>query len=203
MGRRSYRNTFHLFRDISSRTNLPCFPLITTDGFAFYTKVIRRAFGPACLYGQVIKTRRNNRIVKVVRRAVIGAAWRSEKAPSYSEDSSRLNTSFIERLNLTIRQGSAYLFRRMICQARWKEHLEDHLELLRCHYNFIRPHRALKFGREVRTPAVQAGLTTRRLTFREILSSTMSLLALQNITLLFFDSTMLVNVDDSRLSMAA
>ena len=61
-----------------------------------------------------------------------------------------------ERLNLTIRQGSAYLLRRTICQARWKERLEDHLELLRCYYNFVRPHRALKFGREVRTPAMQA-----------------------------------------------
>jgi hypothetical protein len=38
---------------------------------------------------------------------------------------------------------------------------------------------------------------------KEIFSSTMSLLALQNITLVFFHSTMLGNVDDSRLSMAA
>ena len=43
-----------------------------------------------------------------------------------------------------------------------------HLELLRCHDNFVRPHGALQFGREVRTPAMQAGLATRRLTFREI-----------------------------------
>ena len=27
------------------------------------------------------------------------------------------------------------------------------------HYNFVRPHGALKFGREVRTPAMHAGLT--------------------------------------------
>jgi len=50
---------------------------------------------------------------------------------------------------------------------------------------------------------MQAGLTTRRLTFREIFSSTMSFLSLQNITFVFFGSTMLVNADDSRLSMAA
>ncbi len=85
-----------------------------------------------------------------------------------SEDSSKLNTSFIERLNLTIRQGSLYLCQRTICHARWKERLEDHLELLRCHYNFIRPHKALKFGREVRTPAMQAGLASARLSFREV-----------------------------------
>jgi transposase-like protein/IS1 family transposase len=168
VGRRSYRNTLTLFRDISSRTNLEHVPLITTDGFAFYVKAIRRVFGPACLYGQVIKTRRNDRIIKVERRAMIGAAWRFEKTLSDSEDSSKLNTSFIEGLNLTIRQGSAYLFRRTICHARWKERLEDHLELLRCYYNFIRPHRALKFGSEIRTPAMQAGLVSKLLSFRDV-----------------------------------
>ena len=168
VGRRSYRNTLALFRDISSRSNLERVPLIATDGFAFYAKVVRRVFGPTCLYGQVIKTRRNDRIVKVERRAVIGAAWRFEQALRDSEDSSKLNTSFIEPLNLTIRQGSSYLFRRTIYHARWKERLEDHLELLRCYYNFIRPHWALRFGPEIRAPAMQAGLVSKRLSFREV-----------------------------------
>ena len=43
--------------------NLEVTPLITTDGFKFYERVIWRVFGPACVYGQVIKTRRNDRIV--------------------------------------------------------------------------------------------------------------------------------------------
>ena len=46
------------------------------------------------------------------------------------------------------------------------------MELLRCYYNFVRPHGALKFGREIRTPAMQASLTTRRLTFRDIFFAT-------------------------------
>ena len=36
----------------------------------------------------------------------------------HSEDSSTVNTSFIERLNLTIRQSSAYLSRRTLSHAR-------------------------------------------------------------------------------------
>ena len=115
-------------------------PLIATDGFELYEKVVRRVFGPACLYGQVIKTRRNDRVVRVERRIRIGAAWRWEQAWRDSEDSAKLNTSFIERLNLTIRQGSAYLSRRTLCYARRRERLEAHLELLRCYYNFVRPH---------------------------------------------------------------
>jgi hypothetical protein len=125
---------------------------------------------------------------------LIGDAWRFEETLRDSEDSSKLNTSFVERLNLTIRQGSAYLFRRTICHARWKERLEDHLELLRCYYNFVRPHshRALKFGAEMRTPARQAGLATRRLTLREIFPSAMVLCVSKRLA--FGQSTTLVIV---------
>ena len=101
-----------------------------------------------------------------------GAAWRFEDTLNNSEDSSTLKTSFIERLNLTIRQSSSYLSRRTLSHARSTERLDEHLELLRCYYNFVRPHGALKFGREIRTPAMQAGLTARRLTFRDIFFAT-------------------------------
>ena len=43
--------------------------------------------------------------------------------------------------------------------------------MLRCYYNFIRPHRALKFGLEIRTPAMQAELATKQLSFREVFMS--------------------------------
>lgn len=173
VGRRSYRNTLALVRDVSTRMDFVKLTLIVTDGFDFYEKVVRRVFGPAALYGQVLKTRRNDRIVKVERRELMGASWRFEAALNSSEDSSTLNTSFIERMNLTIRQSLAYLARRTLAHARSKEALEEHLEILRCHYNFVRPHRALRFGRETRTPAMQAGIATRRLTLREVFLCTL------------------------------
>jgi IS1 family transposase len=69
VGKRNYRNTLGLFQDLSSRMNLEIVPLNATDGFKFYQRVIGRVFGPACLYGQVIKTRSNHRVVRVERRA--------------------------------------------------------------------------------------------------------------------------------------
>ena len=54
------------------------------------------------------------------------------------------------------------------CHARRKRTLDDHLELFRAFYNFVRPHSALRFGKVTRTPAMQAGFATRRLTFRSI-----------------------------------
>ena len=83
-------------------------PLIVTDGFEFYGTVIRRVFGPAALYAQAIKTRRHDRVVRVERRAVMGAAWRFDDALTHSEDSSTLNTSFIPRL-LTITEVAELL----------------------------------------------------------------------------------------------
>ena len=176
IGRRSYRNTRRLIRDVahSARFNGP--PFITTDGFQYYGAVIHRLFGPACLHGQVTKTWRNNRVIQVDSRLLIGSAEQLDEALLRSEDSSRLNTSFIERLNLTIRQGSAYLSRRSPCHARFHEHLEDHVELLRCYYNFVRSHRGLKFGQKMRTRAMQAGLVKRRLSFREIFTSAAAIL---------------------------
>jgi IS1 family transposase len=159
VGKRSYRNALSLFQDLSSRMNLEIIPLITTDGFGFYEKVVGRVFGPACVYGQVIKISRNDRIAKVERRIVLGGEWRLKQALRDSEDSVKLNSSFVGRLNLTIRQGSAYLCRQTICQARWKQHLEDHIELFRCPYDFLRPQRALKFGREFSPTSATGGAT--------------------------------------------
>ena len=45
VGRRSYRNTLGLFRDIIRRMKLDGVPLIATDGFKFYRQVVRRVFG--------------------------------------------------------------------------------------------------------------------------------------------------------------
>ena len=43
-------------------------------------------------------------------------------------------------------------------------------ELEQCYYNFLRPHRALRFGRQTRTPAMQAGLVSTRLAWCDIFS---------------------------------
>src|SRR5262245_17305892 len=44
VGRRSYRNTLALFQDVVSRMKFERVPLIATDGFGFYRKVVRRVF---------------------------------------------------------------------------------------------------------------------------------------------------------------
>ncbi len=168
VGRRSYRNTRSLISDTTRRARDPERPLITTDGFEYYARVVREIYGRTCVYGQVIKKWRKNGVSKVNRSVVIGTRRQLEEALEGSEDSEKLNTSFIERQNLTIRHGSAYLSRRSLCHAKSEERLVQHLELQRCYQNFVRRHSSLKFGKVTRTPAMQAGLVKRALTFREI-----------------------------------
>jgi len=105
--------------------------LIVTDGFEFYGRVISEVIRANCLYAQVIKTRLNNRVIKVERREEIGSKSEFEKALLESEDSEILNTSFIERLKLTLRQATSYLTRQTTCPARRSEQLENQLETVR------------------------------------------------------------------------
>ena len=112
-----------------------------------------------------------DRVIKVERRLIIGTKSKMEQLLFESEDSSTINTSFIERLNLTIRQGCAYLGRRTACHSKHKDLLDNNLALQMCYYNFVRPHSALKFGYETRTPAMQAGLDKKPLSFREIFTT--------------------------------
>jgi len=177
--------------------------MIATDGFKFYQQVVRRILGVACLYCQAVKKRRRYRAVRVERKTRFGPAWRWEQAWKNSEDSRNLNTAYIERLNLTIRQGSAYLIRRTICFARREQRLEDHLHLLRCYYNFVWPHRALKFGCEVRTPAMQAGLVRNQLTFRDIFTSMPNFLRLIKTVCEFIFQAISTGREDLAVSEAA
>jgi hypothetical protein len=145
--------------------------IFTTDGFEPYSWAAKNLLDSICLYAQVIKKRRKNCVIKVERRLIIGTKSKMEQLLFESEDSSTINISFIERLNLTIRQGCAYLRRRTACHSRYKDLLTDNLALQMCYYNFVRPHSALKFGNKIRTPAMQAGLVKKQLNFREIFTA--------------------------------
>ena len=171
LGRRSDHNARAVVNDVVRRGRVVGCPLIATDGFAYYASAVGVRLGSTCVYGQVLKTRRNNRVVRIERRAKSGTAERLKAALWASEDSETLNTSFVERLNLTIRQASAYLRRRSPCHARGADQLRNHVELVRCHYNFIRPHRALRFGRDTPTPAMQAGLVNTHMGWLDIFTA--------------------------------
>jgi hypothetical protein len=74
--------------------------LFTTDGFEMYEWAVKKLPAGVCIYGQVIKTRRENRVIRVDRKLLLGMQTELEELLFHSEDSKTLNTSFVECHNL-------------------------------------------------------------------------------------------------------
>jgi IS1 family transposase len=181
-----------------------CVPLCLTDGFKEYTTALlthfgqwvqpsrRQAQGPApkprwmplppLLYAQVVKTVRRRRLVRVRHRVVFGTleAINAVLAPH----GWHINTAFVERLNLTLRQHVAAVGRRVSTLCKGEDGLRQQLVVFQVYYNMCLPHASLrqplrqpvptngagsaKLWRPC-TPAMAAGLTDHVWTLREVL----------------------------------
>jgi IS1 family transposase len=180
-----------------------CLPLFTSDGLNLYFYSITAHFGQwlalghrgrnarqwqveaGLIYGQVKKTYRRRKLVRVSSVMRLGTEAALKVALQGLGFSGRLNTAFIERVNLTIRHGIAALARRTWATAQQSPQLLAHLEWWRAYYHFVRPHASLRVSlvqpRERggkllaqryrhRTPAMAAGRTNRPWTAGEVLS---------------------------------
>jgi IS1 family transposase len=181
-----------------------CAPLFLTDGFREYMTALlthygqwvqpprRQAQGPApkprwmplpeLLYAQVVKTVRRRRLVRVRHRVVFGSleAVNHVLAPL----GWHINTAFVERINLSIRQHVAAVGRRVSTLCKGEDGLRQQLALYQVYYNFCLPHASLRqplpqpeptngtgSAKQWRpwTPAMAAGLTDHVWTLREVL----------------------------------
>jgi hypothetical protein len=89
-----------------------------------YERVVKKLLASVCIYGQVIKKRRENRVIPVERKLLLGTQAELEGALFHFEDSQTLNTSFVERNNLTIRLGCFYWGRRTPSHANKRKSLD-------------------------------------------------------------------------------
>jgi len=181
-----------------------CVPLFLTDGFKEYMTALlthygrwvqplrRHAPGPApkprwmprpeLLYAQVIKTVRQRRLMRLSHRVVFGTLERVTEV--LVACGWQINTAFIERLNLSIRQHVAAVGRRVTTLCKHEAGLRQQLVLYQVYYNFCLPHTSLRLplphpeptnGKgsaktwRPRTPAMAAGLTDHVWTLREVL----------------------------------
>src|SRR4029077_2971350 len=181
-----------------------CAPLFLTDGFREYLTALlthygywvqpprRQVTGPApkprwmpqpqLLYAQVVKTVRRRRLVDVQHRVVFGSleAINHVLAPLGWQ----INTAFVERINLTIRQHVAAVGRRVSTLCKHEAGLRQQLALYHVYHNFCLPHARLRqplspplpnHGQrsaktwQPRTPAMAAGRTDHVWTLREVL----------------------------------
>src|SRR5207237_7313411 len=141
-----------------------CVPLFLTDGFKEYRTAILAHFGqwmpperrqnkgpmpkprwvplPALLYAQVVKSYRRQRIVGVTHRVVFGTRLAIEQI--LASCGWTINTAFVERLNLDIRQRVAASGRRVNTLCQGEEGLLDQMVLFQTYHTFVLSHASLR-----------------------------------------------------------
>ncbi|HEY7735840.1 MAG TPA: IS1 family transposase, partial [Candidatus Limnocylindrales bacterium] len=137
---------------------------LTTDGHRIYLRAVPDTFGDEIDYAQLVKVyghpaprddwERQKWAQTHTTREVTGTI---EKIVSGSPDPSKINTSFVERQNLTMRMGMRRFTRSTNAHSK---KLSNHAAAVALHfmyYNFARPHKSLATP-YARTPAMAAGL---------------------------------------------
>ena len=134
---------------------------------------------PGLLYAQVVKQYRRKRMIGVTHRVVFGTLEAVQHV--LAARGWKMNTSFVERLNLDIRQRVAAVGRRVNTLGQSEDSVQHHLVLLHVYYNFVLPHTSLRqplWALEATnrrgsarvwqpwTPAMAAGLTDHVWTLR-------------------------------------
>jgi transposase-like protein len=171
-----------LLRQVRRCCQTVCELLICTDGWAAYPNSIRRAFRekikrtagrgrcalavwPELHIGTVIKRTVKSHLKEVIRQMTHGSLAQALKLLGRSNGGTMLNTSFIERLNGTMRERLAALTRKCRHASSKLHALHTGMYLIGGTYNFCWPHHELSksvekggFGTPC-TPAMASGLT--------------------------------------------
>jgi hypothetical protein len=127
---------------------------------------------PGLLYAPVVTSYRRRRIVEVKHRVLFGTGEAIESI--LAKRGWKINTSFVERLNLDFRQHVAAVGRRVNTLCKHEAGLRQQLALFHVYHNFCLPHASLRLALVApepinrtgfvkkwrqRTPAMAAGLT--------------------------------------------
>jgi hypothetical protein len=140
----------------------------------------KRVVDPNLRYAQVDKQREGGRVVEIKRHILFGSEEDVIRIIETDGCGSQINTSYVERDNLTSRHSNGRLVRKTLSHSKKKSFLQRHIDLEDALYNFVRPHSALKVRRTTlaahgrqwdnRTPAMVAGLTDHVWSLEELLS---------------------------------
>jgi len=136
---------------------------------------------PQLRSAQVVKTVRRRRLVDVQHRVVFGTLEAVQQV--LAACGWQINTAFVERLNLSLRQHVAAIGRRVSTLCKGEDGLGQQLALYHVYYNFVLPHTSIRqpmpqpvpthgTGSATQwrpcTPAMAAGLTDHVWTLREV-----------------------------------
>jgi IS1 family transposase len=204
VGTRTLEMAQRVVHQVVQRLAPGCVPLCVTDGLKDYGTAFLSHFGqwmqparrrnkgplpkprwfpvPELLHAQVVKSYRRRRIMGVKYRVVFGTMERVQQV--LSACGHKINTVFVERLNLDIRQRVAAVGRRVNTLCQGKDGLQHQLAVYHMYYNFVLPHSSLRQPLPVPevtngrgsakvwrpcTPAMAAGVTDHVWSLQEVL----------------------------------
>lgn len=131
---------------------------------------------PNLKYAQVCKQKEKGKVVEVLQRIVFGDPEEVMKSLGV-DPGGKINTAYIERLNLTIRNSLARFVRRGMNNSKDLQIHSHAIDFFQAWYNFVKPHKSLRIeinkGRKrwmQRTPAMAEGLTDHVWSLRELLA---------------------------------
>jgi len=193
-----------LMRRLRDRLTGRRLPLFTSDSLAHYAKAILHIFGvwiqprrkgdrgrspkprpvptEELRYATVHKEREKGHVVSVTTQVIYGSM--KGVMACLKPLGQKINTSYVERVNLTLHHLVSRLHRKTLCFSKKREYLEYHLHLSIAYYHFVLYHSSLRVRLpepiptrgngspkiwEKRTPAMAAGLTDHQWSMEELL----------------------------------
>ena len=204
MGNRNLYAARRLLRAVRRCLAKDAWPLFTSDALRHYAHVLLEAFGvwqrpkptgkpgrprnpvrvphPLLGYAQVDKRRKDGRVVEVTRSIVFGVEKdilaRAQGVRCANGRTGKINTAYVERQNLTMREENGRLSRKTLAFSKTRRDLQRQLDFWRAHANFVRPHRSLRIPAPKgsgprrwlpRTPTMAVGITDHVWTLEELL----------------------------------
>ena len=209
IGDRTEEEAVGLLSRLRARLIEACLPLFASDALPHYASAILQVFGKwvqperqgdrgrfpkprpvpqaGLHYATVHKEREKGRVVAVTTQAVYGRM--EEILDRLKPMGQKVNTSYVECMNLTLRHLVSRLHRKTLCFSKERAYLVYHLHLALAYYHFALYHASLRrrlpeplpgsaSGRrgsgspkiwKQRTPAMAAGLTDHAWTMEELL----------------------------------
>ena len=165
-------------------------PLFLTDGWKAYPAALLQVLGkvyhprrkgkvgrfpkprvvapPSLFYAQVIKVKdQAGRTVEVKRKVIFGGPRRFFKQLGHKGLGTTIQTAFMERWYASLRGWVAALRRRTRCLSWSSQRHQGRIWVMVSLYNFVIPHKSLRQGKTLRTPAMAIGLTDHIWGYRE------------------------------------
>lgn len=164
VGQRDGESAYEFMQDVASR--LATRVQLTTDGLKSYLEAVEGAFGADVDFAQLVKLYGASPESAKGRYSPAECIGAVKTPVEGAPDPAHISTSYVERQNLTMRM-SMRRFTRLT--NGFSKKIENHVHALSIYfvfYNWLRIHKTLRV-----TPAMDAGLTDKLLTWEDIIAA--------------------------------